>query len=119
MGGRDLIYLNNFIKKPVNKQTKYRPTRKKLTHEQANIIFQNCQQSICASTDNINYWLSKKKEDGLFHIDRCDIFILNVDNLNSPNELIKIEQENILFMKDKMDDMKRFFESNKKILSIF
>lgn len=83
------------------------------------MLFMNCQQAITASIDNINYWLSKKKADGLFHIDNCDIFILNVARVNSPYELINIESENIEYLTDKMEDMRRFFEPDKEIRKIF
>ncbi len=98
---------------------KYRQIRKILSHEEANRIYQTCLQAISVSTDNINYWLSKKKSDGLFHIDRADIFILNVGMHNSPEDIIKQEKESINYFTEKINDIRRFFDENKEIRGIF
>lgn len=68
--------------------------RKILTSKEAHDKMQSAFQSISAHIDVINYWTSKKKEDGKFHIDYGDVFILNIDKL-SPQELIDMCNQKI------------------------
>lgn len=94
---------------------KYRPTRKNLTHEQANQIFQNCQQGIQAETENIFYWEQRRGQ----HLKPIDTFILMTDKFFLPEEAIKASEERINYLSDKLSDMRRFFDPEKEVLKIF
>jgi len=91
---------------------KYRKTKKQLTHKEANQIFQNCQQAIQGENENIIYWKNRK-------LTPIDIFILNTDKFTLPEQAIEASEKRISYCSDKLEDMRRFFDPNKKVLKIF
>lgn len=93
---------------------KYRPKRTALSHEQANEIFQGCQQAIQTEKEVIDYW-GRKKEP----LSQIDSFILMAGKFANPEEAINASKNRIDYEADKMQDMRRFFDPQKKILKIF
>lgn len=79
-------------------------SRKNLTNEEARRRIANLQQSLTVHQDNINYWIPKIGKK----LEFIDSFILGVDKIESPEEFIKLANEEMDYIMKKIDDYKRF-----------
>lgn len=94
---------------------KYRKIRKQLTHEAANEMFQVVQQQIGNEQENILYWTQRKGKK----LEWIDTFILGTDKFESPEDAIKVSNDKLEYLSEKLKDLKRFFDPNKKVRTIF
>ena len=88
-------------------------SKKKLTAEEADKRIQALFQKITIHIDNINYWKPKIGKK----LEFIDMFILGVDKIKSPEEFIKMSQEEIDYCMRKIyEDYGRFTKVKNKIL---
>ena len=78
--------------------------RKQLSNEQARSRIANLQQVMTAHHDNIIYWIPKIGKP----LEFIDIFILGTDKLKTPEEFIKMSNDEMNFLMLKIEDYKRF-----------
>jgi len=87
-------------------------SRKKFTPAEADQEIQKCFQGIQTHNDNILYWIPKIGTK----LDFLDMFILGTDKLETPEEFIKMSQDEISFLSRKIyEDYGRYVEVKNKL----